>query len=201
MTGKCAERGPVRISSLWDGRDSTGRRLGSDRTRQNHSTRNFGWALSSSGNTGTIRFSANISVVLTRSTPSRVTFDSPTMSSASFKASSTRCAASRNFSRSCVKLRTCDVRSKSRTRTVEDKLAIARETDESGATVSGVARRQVNANQAFAWRKLYPDGRLSAVSAGEQVVAASDLAEAMKQIRELQRLLGKNGMVASSSHD
>ena len=73
----------------------------------------------------------------------------------------------------------------SRRRSEEEKLAILRETFEPGATVSGVARRhQVNANQVFAWRKLYQDGSLSAVSAGEQVVPASDLAEAMKQIRE-----------------
>ncbi|KJK14217.1 transposase [Burkholderiaceae bacterium 16] len=79
-----------------------------------------------------------------------------------------------------------------RRRSVEEKLAIVRETFEPGATVSGVARRhQVTANQVFAWRKLYQDGSLSAVSASEQVVPASDLAEAMKQIRELQRLLGK----------
>jgi transposase len=78
---------------------------------------------------------------------------------------------------------------------VDEKLAIVRETFEPGATVSGVARRhQVNANQVFGWRKLYQDGSLSAVSAGEQVVPASDLAEAMKQIRELQRLLGKKTM-------
>ncbi|KVZ80338.1 transposase [Burkholderia ubonensis] len=82
-----------------------------------------------------------------------------------------------------------------RRRSVEEKLAIVRETFEPGATVSGVARRhQVNANQVFAWRKLYQDGSLSAVSADEQVVPASDLAEAMKQIRELQRLLGKKTM-------
>ncbi|MGF6368283.1 transposase [Paraburkholderia sp. RAU6.4a] len=82
-----------------------------------------------------------------------------------------------------------------RRRSVEEKLAIVRETFEPGATVSGVARRhQVNANQVFAWRKLYQDGSLSAVSAGEQVVPASELAEAMKQIRELQRLLGKRTM-------
>lgn len=82
-----------------------------------------------------------------------------------------------------------------RRRSVEEKLAIVRETFEPGATVSGVARRhQVNANQVFAWRKLYQDGSLSAVSAGEQVVPASDLVEAMKQIRELQRLLGKKTM-------
>ncbi|AET94996.1 transposase IS3/IS911 family protein (plasmid) [Burkholderia sp. YI23] len=79
-----------------------------------------------------------------------------------------------------------------RRRSVEEKL---RETFEPGATVSGVARRhQVNANQVFGWRKLYQDGSLSAVTAGEQVVPASDLAEAMKQIRELQRLLGKKTM-------
>ena len=82
-----------------------------------------------------------------------------------------------------------------RRRSVEEKFAIVRETFEPGATVSGVARRhQVNAHQVFAWRKLYQDGSLSAVSAGEQVVPASDLAEAMKQIRELQRLLGKKTM-------
>lgn len=82
-----------------------------------------------------------------------------------------------------------------RRRSVEEKLAIVRETFEPGATVSGVARRhQVNANQVFVWRKLFQDGSLSAVSAGEQVVPASDLAEAMKQIRELQRLLGKKTM-------
>ena len=82
-----------------------------------------------------------------------------------------------------------------RRRSVEEKLAIVRETFEPGATVSGVARRhQVNANQVFAWRKLYQDGSLSAVSVGEHVVPASDLAEAMKQIRELQRLLGKKTM-------
>jgi transposase len=82
-----------------------------------------------------------------------------------------------------------------RRRSVEEKLAIVRETFDPGATVSGVARRhQVNANQVFGWRKLYHDGSLSAVSAGEQVVPASDLAEAMKQIRELQRLPGKKTM-------
>jgi transposase-like protein len=82
-----------------------------------------------------------------------------------------------------------------RRRSVEQKLAIVRETFEPGATVSGVARRhQVNANQVFAWRKLYQDGSQSAVSAGEQVVPASDLVEAMKQIRELQRLLGTKTM-------
>lgn len=79
-----------------------------------------------------------------------------------------------------------------RRRSVEEKLAIVHETFQPGASVSGVARRhQVNANQMFAWRKPYQDGSLSAVSAGKRVVPDSELVEAIKQIRELQRLLGK----------
>ncbi len=45
-----------------------------------------------------------------------------------------------------------------------------------------------------AWRKQYQEGSLTAVAAGEQVVPASELAAAMKQIKELQRLLGKKTM-------
>lgn len=78
---------------------------------------------------------------------------------------------------------------------VEQKLAMVRESNEPGQTVSMVARRHgVNPNQLFHWRKLYQDGGLSAVGAGEQVVAASELADALKQIRELQRMLGKKTM-------
>lgn len=54
----------------------------------------------------------------------------------------------------------------------------------------------INPNQLFHWRKLYQDGSLSAVSAGEAVVSASELADAPKQIRELQRMLGKKTMEA-----
>ena len=48
----------------------------------------------------------------------------------------------------------------------------------------------------FLWRKLYQHGSLSAVSAGEAVVPASELSDALKQIRELQRMLGKKTMEA-----
>lgn len=79
-----------------------------------------------------------------------------------------------------------------RRRSVQEKLAIVQETLEPGATVSAVARRHgVNPNQVFAWRKQYQEGSLAAVKAGESVVPASQLAAAMKEIRELQRLLGK----------
>ncbi|EIH97562.1 insertion sequence 2 OrfA protein [Escherichia coli 96.154] len=39
--------------------------------------------------------------------------------------------------------------------------------------------------------KQYLEGSLTAVAAGEDVVPASELAAAIKQIKELQRLLGK----------
>jgi transposase len=80
---------------------------------------------------------------------------------------------------------------------VEEKVAMVRETLEPGKTVSMVARLQgVNPNQLFHWRKLYHDGSLSAVSAGEEVVPASELADALKQIKDPQRLLGKKTMEA-----
>ncbi|HBO5114250.1 hypothetical protein I5K46_24590 [Pseudomonas aeruginosa] len=40
------------------------------------------------------------------------------------------------------------------------------------------------------------DGSPSAVSAGEAVVPASELADALKQIRKLRRILGKKTMEA-----
>ncbi len=80
---------------------------------------------------------------------------------------------------------------------VEQKLAMVRESLEPGQIVSVVAQRNgINPNQLFYWRKLYQDGSLSAVSAGEAVVPASELAGALKQIRELQPMLGKKAMEA-----
>lgn len=64
-----------------------------------------------------------------------------------------------------------------------------------GRTVSMVARQYgVNANQLFHWRKLHQAGGLSAVTAGEAVVPASQFAEALREIKALQRLLGKKTM-------
>jgi transposase len=75
------------------------------------------------------------------------------------------------------------------------KLAMVRETFEPGKTVSMVARLHgINPNQLFQWRKLHQDGGLSAVSAGEEVVPASEPGDALKQIKEMQRLLGKKTM-------
>ena len=62
-------------------------------------------------------------------------------------------------------------------------------------TVLLVARQHsVAASQLFLWRKQYQEGSLTAVAVGEQVIPASEQASAMKQIKELQRLLGKKTM-------
>jgi transposase len=72
---------------------------------------------------------------------------------------------------------------------------MVRESLESGKSVSVAARHNgINANQLFLWRKLYQGGSLSAVSVGEAVVPAFELSDALKQIRELQRMLGKKTM-------
>ncbi|HBB0899526.1 TPA: IS3 family transposase [Escherichia coli] len=84
---------------------------------------------------------------------------------------------------------------KRRRRTTQEKIAIVQQSFEPGMTVSLVARQHgVAASRLFLWRKQYQEGSLTAVAAGEQVVPASELAAAMKQIKELQRLLGKKTM-------
>lgn len=63
---------------------------------------------------------------------------------------------------------------------------------EPGMSVSLVARQQgVSARLLFQWRKLERPGVLTAVSAGEAVVRASELAAARAEIAKLQRVLGK----------
>ena len=58
--------------------------------------------------------------------------------------------------------------------------------------MSAVARRHgVNANQVFGWRKQYQEGSLAAVKAGETVVPASELAAAIKEIRNCNGYSGR----------
>ena len=74
------------------------------------------------------------------------------------------------------------------------KIAIVQQSFEPGMTVSLVARQHgVAASQLFLWRKQYSgeNERCTAVAAGERVCARVELASAMKQIKELQRLLGQ----------
>src|SRR3954470_6310692 len=74
----------------------------------------------------------------------------------------------------------------------EEKARIVQETYAPGMSVSLVARQHgVAPNQVFTWRRLYAEGALSAVAAGEEVVPASEYRALQHQVRELQRLLGK----------
>lgn len=73
-----------------------------------------------------------------------------------------------------------------------EKAALVRRTYEPGMSVSLVARQEgVAASLLFQWRKLDRQGALTAVSAGEAVVPASELAAARAEIAKLQRVLGK----------
>ena len=73
-----------------------------------------------------------------------------------------------------------------------EKAALVRRTYEPGMSVSLVARQEgVAASLLFQWRKLDRQGALMAVSAGEAVVPASELAAARGEIAKLQRVLGK----------
>ncbi len=77
----------------------------------------------------------------------------------------------------------------------EEKAALVRQTYEPGMSVSLVARQNgVAASLLFNWRKLDRAGSLTAVTAGESVVPASELANARAQIAQLQRMLGKKTM-------
>jgi transposase len=72
-----------------------------------------------------------------------------------------------------------------------------RETYKPGMSVSLVARKHgIGASLLFSWRKLEREGGLTAVSAGESVVRASELAAARAQIAQLQRMLGNKTMEA-----
>lgn len=74
----------------------------------------------------------------------------------------------------------------------QEKAALVRRTYEPGMSVSLVARLEgVSASLLFQWRKLEREGALTAVSAGESVVPASELAAARAEIAKLQRILGK----------
>lgn len=75
---------------------------------------------------------------------------------------------------------------------VQEKAALVRRTYEPGMSVSLVTRQEgVSASLLFQWRKLEREGALTAVSAGESVVPASELAAARAEIAKLQRILGK----------
>ena len=79
----------------------------------------------------------------------------------------------------------------------EEKQRMVQETYQPGSTLSQVARANgVSPSLLFRWRKLAGAGALQAVGADEAVVPASEYQEAQRQIKELQRLLGKKTLEA-----
>jgi len=78
---------------------------------------------------------------------------------------------------------------------VEQKLQMVEESELPNMSVSAVARMNgVSPSQLFAWRRLAREGKLSAIRAGEEVVAASEVKQLKARIRELERVLGKKTM-------
>ncbi len=77
----------------------------------------------------------------------------------------------------------------------EQKKAMVLECEQPGMNVSVVARKyEVHPNQLFRWRRLFHEGALTAVRAGEELVAVSEVKELKQRIRELERLLGRKTM-------
>jgi len=77
----------------------------------------------------------------------------------------------------------------------EEKRAMVEEAEQSGMSLSAVARKYgINPNQLFRWRKLINEGALCAVGAEESVVPLSELKELQAKVRELERLLGRKTM-------
>jgi len=79
--------------------------------------------------------------------------------------------------------------------TAAEKARMVEESSQLGMSVSYVARRHgVAPNLLFRWRKLMTEGGKTALDAGEQVVSVTEVRALKKQIRELERLLGKKTM-------
>lgn len=74
----------------------------------------------------------------------------------------------------------------------EQKKAMVLEAEQPGMSICLVARKyELHPNQLFRWRRLLHEGALTAMRAEEELVPASDVRELRRQIRELERLLGR----------
>jgi transposase len=70
----------------------------------------------------------------------------------------------------------------------DEKARIVQETYGPGMSVSLVARQHgIAPNQVFSWRRLYAEGALSAVGAGEEVVPASEYRALQHVVSERRR--------------
>ena len=73
-----------------------------------------------------------------------------------------------------------------------EKVRLVEEAAQPGMSVSYVARRHgIAPSQLFAWKRRMLEGGLQAIAADEDVVGASRLRQLEKQVRQLERLLGR----------
>ena len=78
---------------------------------------------------------------------------------------------------------------------VEEKIRLVEESSLPGMSVSYVARKHgVAPSQLFTWRRRMADGSREAVRADDEVVGIARVRELERQVRELQRVLGKKTM-------
>jgi len=78
---------------------------------------------------------------------------------------------------------------------VREKAELVALCDQPGMSVSLVARRHgISPSLLFRWRKLMKDGGVSAIQADDQVVGVGELKALQRQVRELERLLGRKTM-------
>jgi len=76
-----------------------------------------------------------------------------------------------------------------------EKQAFVEEGLQPGSSLSAVARKHgIAPSLIFNWRRRMKEGQLTAIQADDDVVPASDLRGAQAEIRQLQRILGKQAM-------
>jgi transposase len=74
----------------------------------------------------------------------------------------------------------------------DQKLAVVQEAAQPGMTISYVARRHgIAPSLIFGWRRRMSEGGKEAIRADDEVVAKAEVLALQKQVRELQRVLGK----------
>jgi transposase len=79
--------------------------------------------------------------------------------------------------------------------TTSQKISIVEETLRPGHSVSSVARRHgIAPNMLFAWKRRMTEGGTVAVAVDEDVVGSSRVRELERQVRDLERLLGRKTM-------
>ena len=79
--------------------------------------------------------------------------------------------------------------------TPTEKQAIVEEGLQAGNSCSSIARKYgISPSLVFNWRRRMKEGQLTAIGADDDVVPASELKRAQAEIRQLQRILGKQAM-------